>query len=57
MTPPVGVTMYATCSILDCSIEDYVRESWPFVLAILIEIAILAALPGVVTFLPNLVFG
>jgi TRAP-type C4-dicarboxylate transport system permease large subunit len=57
MTPPVGVTMYTTCSILKCPIEDYVKESIPFVLAILIEIAILAALPGLVTFLPNLIFG
>lgn len=57
MTPPVGVTMYTTCSIMECPIEDYVKESWPFVLAILIEVAILAALPKVVLFLPNLVFG
>jgi tripartite ATP-independent transporter DctM subunit len=57
MTPPVGVTMYTTCSIMECPIEDYVKESWPFVLAILIEVAILAALPKAVLFLPNLVFG
>jgi tripartite ATP-independent transporter DctM subunit len=56
MTPPVGVTMYTTCSIMNCPIEEYVKESWPFVLAIVIEIVILAAFPGVVTFLPNLIF-
>ncbi|NLW48244.1 MAG: TRAP transporter large permease [Firmicutes bacterium] len=57
MTPPVGVTMYTTCSILKCPIEDYVKESWPFMLAVVIEVAILAALPDFVLFLPNLVFG
>jgi tripartite ATP-independent transporter DctM subunit len=56
MTPPVGVTMYTTCSIMNCPIEDYVKESWPFVLAIIIEIVVLASFPGVVTFLPNLIF-
>jgi tripartite ATP-independent transporter DctM subunit len=56
MTPPVGVTMYTTCSIMNCPIEEYVKESWPFVLTIIIEIVILAAFPGVITFLPNLIF-
>jgi len=57
MTPPVGVTMYTTCSIMECPIEGYVKESWPFVVAVIIEVAVLAAFPQVVTFLPNLVFG
>ena len=54
MTPPVGVAMYAVCSILDCPIEDYVKESLPFVFAILLVVTILALLPGIVLFLPNL---
>ena len=54
MTPPVGVAMYAVCSILDCPIEDYVKESVPFVVAILIVVTMLALLPGIVLFLPNL---
>lgn len=57
MTPPVGVTMYTTCSILKCPIEDYVKESWPFILTVVLEVAFLAAFPDLVTFLPNLVFG
>ncbi|MCE7029102.1 TRAP transporter large permease [Jiella avicenniae] len=54
MTPPVGVAMYAVCSILDCPIEDYVKESLPFVAAILLVVVILALLPGLVLLLPNL---
>jgi tripartite ATP-independent transporter DctM subunit len=57
MTPPVGVTMYTTCSLLDCPTEQFAVESIPFVIAILILIAILAFIPQVVMFLPNLVFG
>ncbi|ORE93934.1 TRAP transporter large permease [Aurantimonas sp. 22II-16-19i] len=55
MTPPVGVAMYAVCSILDCPIEDYVKESLPFIFAILLVVTILALMPGIVLFLPNLV--
>ena len=57
MTPPVGVTMYTVCSLLDCPTEKYVVESVVFVIAIVIEITILATFPQVVMFLPNLVFG
>ncbi|MBH0236755.1 TRAP transporter large permease [Methylobrevis albus] len=56
MTPPVGVAMYAVCGILRCPVEEYFRESLPFLLAIILVIVGLAFLPGVVLFLPNL-FG
>ena len=29
-TPPVGVVIYAVCSILECPLKDYLRESLPF---------------------------
>ncbi|MFZ2099487.1 MAG: TRAP transporter large permease [Oricola sp.] len=57
MTPPVGVAMYTVCSLLDCRIEDYVRESLPFVLAILLLVLTLLFFPGIVLFLPNIAFG
>lgn len=57
MTPPVGVTMFATCSILKCPFEDYVRESIPFLITILLEILILTFFPWTFMWLPNLVFG
>lgn len=56
MTPPVGVTMFATCSILKCPFEDYVRECVPFVITILIEILILTFFPQIFMWLPNLIF-
>ena len=57
MTPPVGVAMYTVCSLLDCKIEDYVRESLPFVLAILLLVLTLLFFPSIVLFLPNIAFG
>ena len=56
MTPPVGVTMFATCSILKCPFEDYVRECVPFVITIVLEVALLTLVPDVVLWLPNLIF-
>jgi tripartite ATP-independent transporter DctM subunit len=56
MTPPVGVTLYTVCSLMECPPDEYVRESAPFVLAILLEVIILAVFPQVVLFLPNLIY-
>lgn len=57
MTPPVGVTMYATCTILDCPIDIYTKEAIPFIATIVILLVILALFPNLVLFLPNLVYG
>jgi tripartite ATP-independent transporter DctM subunit len=57
MTPPVGLAMYAVCSIMDCSIAQWTRAMWPFVLTVVVELALLVFLPDVVLFLPRLLFG
>lgn len=54
MTPPVGVTMYTTTSIMKVPLEDYIKESIPFILGVLILVLILTFIPGLVMFLPNL---
>lgn len=56
MTPPVGVAMYTVCEILGCSIGEYVRRSWPFFVAIFATISIMIFFPGMVLWLPELLF-
>jgi tripartite ATP-independent transporter DctM subunit len=57
VTPPVGVSMYTVCSILDCPLEDYIKESIPFIVAVVLVDILLIFFPDIVLFLPNLVFG
>jgi TRAP-type C4-dicarboxylate transport system permease large subunit len=57
MTPPIGSALYTVCGIIDCPPEEYTRYSLPFMAAVLLELAILVFLPGVVLFIPNLIFG
>jgi len=57
LTPPVGISMYTVCSILDCSINEYLKECLPFVLTVILEIIILVYLPDVVLLLPRLLYG
>jgi tripartite ATP-independent transporter DctM subunit len=56
MTPPVGVAMYTVCAIMNVRVEHYVRESLPFLAAILLLVFALLMLPDLVLFLPRLAF-
>lgn len=57
LTPPVGISMYTVCSILDCSTNEYLKECLPFILAVILEIILLVFLPDVVLLLPRLLYG
>jgi tripartite ATP-independent transporter DctM subunit len=57
MTPPVGVAMFAVCSLMDVKIEEYTIEALPFLATVIVLIAFLLFFPGIVLWLPNLAFG
>ena len=57
LTPPVGIAMYTVCDILKIDLRDYIRDSIPFLIAVLLEVTVMIAFPQVVMFVPNLVFG
>ncbi|NCC12553.1 MAG: TRAP transporter large permease [Spirochaetia bacterium] len=56
MTPPVGTAVYIVCGIHECDIQDYVKESIPFFVAIIFEVIILVFIPQITMYLPNLLF-
>lgn len=56
MTPPVGVAMYTVCGMLNCPMDEYTREALPFLGAVILLVVVMAFWPGLVLFLPNLVF-
>ena len=56
-TPPVGSAMYAVCTILECPVNDYTVESVPFLVTVSLVAALLIFFPGVVLFIPDLIFG
>ncbi len=57
MTPPVGTALYIVCDILDCPVEIYFKQTFPFYLAVIGLDILLIFIPQVVMWLPNLVFG
>ncbi|AEF83244.1 TRAP transporter large permease [Leadbettera azotonutricia] len=57
MTPPIGSALYTVCGIIGCPPEEYTKASLPFLVAVLLELAILVFLPQVVLWIPNMIFG
>lgn len=57
ITPPFGTLMYLTCNLTDTSIPNFCRYSWSFIVAMLAVCGVVILFPGLVTFLPNLIYG
>jgi tripartite ATP-independent transporter DctM subunit len=57
MTPPVGIALYTTSTIMGCKPEETAKESVPFIIAVLTVVAVCIFFKDLVLFIPNLVFG
>ena len=57
MTPPIGSALYTVCGIIDCKVEEYTVASIPFFIAICLILGLLVFTPGLVLFIPNMIFG
>ena len=56
ITPPVGVVMYTVCNITKVKVKDFTRECLPFYMVLILNIIFLTIVPGIIMFLPNLMF-
>jgi TRAP-type transport system large permease protein len=56
LTPPLGTVMFVTCAITGTKIEEFVKESWPFLLLLIIAAILIAFVPSISMFLPTLLF-
>lgn len=54
VTPPFGLVMYVVCDILKVTITDFIREVWPFLLALVAILLTITYVPELVLFLPKL---
>ena len=57
ITPPFGSMMFTCCSITGCNLQDFVKESIPFIIALLVAILLITYIPMISLFLPNLLYG
>lgn len=57
ITPPFGSMMFTCCTITGCELQDFVRESIPFILALLVALILITYIPIITLILPNLLYG
>lgn len=57
LTPPVGMCLFAVSGFSRVGVVDLARESWPYLVGFLAVTLLIAFLPEIATFLPNLVMG
>ena len=55
LTPPVGMCLFAVSSFSKIRVMELAKESWPYILGIFIITVIMAYIPQIATFLPNLI--
>lgn len=54
LTPPFGSMMFTVCSIVDVSLEDFIKDVWPFIIALLIVLLLVTYSQGIALFTLNL---
>ena len=54
LTPPFGSMMFTVCSIVRVKLEDFIREVWPFIVALLIVLLVVTYSADIALFIPNL---
>jgi tripartite ATP-independent transporter DctM subunit len=57
ITPPVGILLYLAAAMTKTPISETLKYIFPFVLAMLAVVILVAYVPQVSLFVPNLVFG
>jgi tripartite ATP-independent transporter DctM subunit len=57
ITPPVGILLFLCSSMAEAKIETVIKEVTPFLIALILVLAICTYLPAIVMWLPNLYSG
>jgi len=57
LSPPEGAVLYIVCTIFKCSLWDFVKEGWLFMLSVVVVVILVIFWPDLALWLPNLTFG
>jgi tripartite ATP-independent transporter DctM subunit len=57
ITPPVGIVLYVTAKVANISFERVTRATLPFLVPLLVVLAMVTVWPSLSTALPNLILG
>ena len=53
LTPPFGIVLFTLSRVSDEPLEKVIKEIWPFIITLVLVLALIIACPKLVTFIPN----
>jgi C4-dicarboxylate transporter DctM subunit len=57
LTPPVGLNLFVASGISGLTLQDTIRASFPWFIALIIGLLIITYVPEISLFIPNLIYG
>ncbi|MGI5077403.1 TRAP transporter large permease [Treponema maltophilum] len=57
LTPPVGIVLYVVSNVAKVSFERVTKATAPFLIPLLTVLLLITLIPGITTWIPNLLFG
>jgi len=54
LTPPFGSMMFTVCSIVGVRLGGFIKEVWPFIVALIVVLFIVTYSESIALFIPNL---
>jgi len=57
ITPPFGAIIYLVAPMMKMRVSDFLKELWPFIGVLVIDIFIVVFIPGIATWIPNMLYG
>lgn len=57
ITPPVGTFLFISCGVAHLPMEKAIKPLLPYIATVLIAMVLAFIFPGIVTWLPNLIYG
>ncbi len=57
ITPPFGTYIFLVAGTIKCKTEKVVKELWPYIAVCISVMLLIAYIPGLVTYIPTLVYG
>lgn len=57
LTPPVGMCLFAVSSFSKLGVMQLAKEVWPYIVGIFLVTVLIAFVPQIATWLPNLIMG
>ena len=57
ITPPVGIVRFVVMQMTGVTLEEFTRESWPFLVALILVLLVITYWPAIVLVLPNYFMG